>query len=136
MSARLEFRDAVARAFQGKFAKRQDIRVHHENGSNVDMNSTTVPVVAYEIVYRNSRQADLSDKPRKVDTGEILITVLVKELSGVRSAIQLRDEAAELLERSRFSGASTSMASLLPNSHAVKGWVGYRAVVPFWHYHF
>lgn len=136
VSDRLNFRDAVASTIHESFKSRDDVRVVHENGALVGMNQTTVPVLFYEIIYRTSGQADFSANPRRKDEGAILLTVMVKELSGVRKAISLRDEAAAVLERQNLAGGSTHMAKLLPNSNLVKGWVGYRAEVPFWHYHF
>ncbi|WP_274584092.1 hypothetical protein V9W64_10875 [Neisseria leonii] len=133
---RLDFRDALTVLLRDAYRNRKDVRIHYENGPNVDMGSITVPVLSVETVYSGSFQADLSEMPRTRDNGNILITVLVRGASGSRTAVALRDEAAGLLQRKRIGGALTHTASILPNSDAVKGWVGYRAEVPFWHYHF
>ena len=134
--SRLAFRDAVADRFHTKFQARTDCRVAFENGPKVDMNTTTVPVIAYEIAYAESAQADLSENPRIKDEGTVLVNVMVKDMAGCRGAYTLRDEVVTLLQRQHLAGATMQVAKLLPNSHAVKGWVGYRAAVPFWHYHF
>ena len=135
MTDRLMFRDAITSAVHGAFSNRTDCQVLFENGAHVDMNSSTLPVIACEIVYQSSEQADLSENPYIKDEGEILITVLVKDMTGNRLAYRLRDEAAYLLQRRPIAGAVTKVARILPNSDAVKGWVGYRTAVPFFHYH-
>lgn len=132
---RITFRDLVTEIIAVRFGGRPDCRVQYENGPSVDMGNVTVPVIGYEIVYSNSEQADMAEAPFLLDEGDILITVLVKEMTGNKTAYALRDEIAELLQRRHLAGAVTQVARLLPNSHLVKGWVGYRVSVPFRHYH-
>ena len=134
--SRLEFRDAITERFHQKFKSRTDCVVAHENGPKVGMDTSTVPVIGYEIIYSNSEQSELSANPGTKDEGTVLVTVLVKELSGNRTAISLRDEAAVLLQRQHIAGAVLAVGKILPNSYLVKGWVGYRVAVPFWHYHY
>ena len=136
MSARLAFRDAVAERFVSVFKDRQDCRAMYENGPKLDMNRLTVPVVACEIIYHGSQQAEFAERPATRDEGEILITVLVKDMHGTRQAYSLRDEAAALFQRSNAAGAVLHTAKMLQNSSSVAGWVGYRAPIPFWHYHY
>lgn len=136
MSARLDFRDAVVERFASAFGNRQDCRAMYENGPKLDMNHLTVPVVACEIVYYGSRQAEFAENPATRDDGEILITVLVKDMGGSRAAYALRDEASGLFQRSSLGGAVLHTAAMIQNSSSVAGWVGYRAAIPFWHYHY
>lgn len=136
VQSRLAFRDTVTEILHQQFSNRDDCRIMHENGHIVDLDTCTLPAIFYDIVYRTTEQADLSVNPRLKDEGEILVTVLVKELTGNRVAIQLRDEIAIALQRQELSGAITQVGRLLPNSNLVKGWTGYRVAVPFWHYHF
>lgn len=135
MGSRLKLRDAVTEKFMNHFDGRDDCLVVYENGANVDMNHSTVPVIGFEIIYKTSEQGELAANPLLKDDGEILVTVLVKDMSGNRKAYALRDEAAELLQRQYLAGANLWVSKLLPNSYAVKGWVAYRAAVPFKHYH-
>lgn len=132
---RLAFRKDVFERLAWRFGNRDDCRVLYENGPNVDMNTSTLPVISMEISYYDSVQAEFSADPLIKDTGEILLTVLVKESSGSLKALELREELATLFQRQNLSGATLSVAKLLPNSRLVKGWVGYRTVIPFWHYH-
>lgn len=132
---RLAFRKDVFERLAWRFGNRDDCRVLYENGPNVDMNTSTLPVISMEISYYDSVQAEFSADPLIKDTGEILLTVLVKESSGNLKALELREELATLFQRQNLSGAMLSVAKLLPNSRLVKGWVGYRTVIPFWHYH-
>lgn len=132
---RLAFRKDVFERLAWRFGNRDDCRVLYENGPNVDMNTSTLPVISMEISYYDSVQAEFSADPLIKDTGEILLTVLVKESSGNLKALELREELATLFQRQNLSGATLSVAKLLPNSRLVKGWVGYRTVIPFWHYH-
>lgn len=136
MSERLKFRDALTEKLQTAFKDRKDVRVQYENAPLVDMDTSTLPVLACEIVYRNAEQADMADVPRIRDDGEILCTVIVKEMTGNRLAIALRDEVAVLLQRQELGSARTFVGRVLPNSDLVKGWTGYRVAIPFWHYHF
>lgn len=130
------FRDAVTTKFRDKFSKRTDCLVQYENDKHVDIGEITLPVLSYEIVYSNSEQADLNANPYIHDEGNILVTVLVREGTGTKDPIRLREECAVLLQRQYLAGAQMEVGKLLPNSHAVKGWVGYRVSVPFHHYHF
>lgn len=132
---RLAFRKDVFERLAWRFGNRDDCRVLYENGPNVDMNTSTLPVISMEISYYDSVQAEFSADPLIKDTGEILLTVLVKESSGNLKALELREELTTLFQRQNLSGATLSVAKLLPNSRLVKGWVGYRTVIPFWHYH-
>jgi hypothetical protein len=132
---RLQFRDKVAEILRDAFGNRTDCRIAYENGPLTDMDGSTLPVVSCEIVYTTSEQAELAALPLLRDEGSLLITVLVKGMSGSRQAYMLRDEAATLLQRKDIEGATTSVARMLPNSNLVKGWVGYRAAIPFSHYH-
>ena len=134
--SRLKFRDAITERFHQKFKGRQDFVVAHENGPKVEMDTQTLPVIGYEIVYETSAQAELSSNLLIKDEGTVLVTVLVKDMSGNRSAIQLRDEVATLLQRQHIADAVMAVGRILPNSYLVKGWVGYRVAVPFWHYHY
>ena len=133
---RLLFRDAITERFKLKFEKRTDCRVAYENGPKVDLNTVTVPVISYEIIYENSTQADLHEQPQTLDTGSVLVNILVRDMAGNRTAYALREEVAKLLQRQHIADAVMQVGQPLPNSHAVKGWVGYRVAVPFWHYHF
>lgn len=130
------FRDAVTRKFQTKFSNRGDCQIEYENGLKIDIGEVTAPVVTYEIVYSTSLQADLSAHPLLRDEGNVLVTVLVKEGTGTKTAVRLREECATLLQRQYLAGALMAVGQLLPNSHLVKGWVGYRVSIPFQHYHF
>lgn len=130
------FRDAVTLKFKNKFANRVDCKIQFENDKPVDIGEITLPVIAYELIYNTSVQADLNDKPLVLDEGNILVTILVKEGSGTKIAIRLREECAVLLQRQYLGGAQMSIGQLLPNSHLVKGWVGYRISIPFQHFHF
>nr|DAS26109.1 MAG TPA: hypothetical protein [Caudoviricetes sp.] len=132
---RLAFRNDVFERLTWRFGNRDDCRVFYENGPNVDMNTSTLPVISMEISYIDSVQAEFSGDPLIKDVGEILLTVLVKESSGNLKALELREELTTLFQRQNLSGATLSVAKLLPNSKLVKGWVGYRTVIPFWHYH-
>lgn len=133
---RLVFRDAVTELIYAHFQDRTDCRVLYENGPDIDMNTSTLPVLAYEIAYENSVQADLNRKPLIQDSGNILVTILIKSFSGNRKAVELREEAIRLLQQRELGGATLRVARLIPNSQDVKGWVGYRFTIPFWHYHF
>lgn len=130
------FRDAVTTKFRDKFAKRQDCKVQYENEKQVDIGEITQPVIYYEIVYSNSYQADLNAEPFIKDEGNILVTILVKEGTGTKTAIRLREECAVLLQRQFLADATTAIGQMLPNSHLVKGWIGFRVSIPFQHYHF
>lgn len=131
----LAFRDALVQRLVEWSYGRQDFRLYMENGANVDLDKDTRPVVAVEIHYNTSLQADLHEQPLQRDDGTVLVTVLVKELSGMRVAYQLRDEVAKLLQRQEFGGARLMVGERLPNSDALKGWVGYRIAFPFQHYY-
>lgn len=131
----LAFRDAVVTALVGWAKGRSDCRLYLENGAEVDIDTDETPVVSVEIHYTGSEQADLNARPMTRDDGSILITILVRQMTGMRTAYGLREELAALLQRNDFGGARTHTARKLPNTAEVKGWVGYRLAVPFWHYH-
>ena len=130
------FRDAVTAKFRDKFSNRTDCKVQFENDKQVDMGEVTLPVIAYEIVYNDSFQADLNAQPMVLDEGNVLVTILVKEGSGTNTAIELREECAVLLQRQYLGGAQMSIGRLVPNSHLVKGWLCYRVSIHFQHYNF
>lgn len=131
----LAFRDAVVSKLVGWAEGRTDFRLYLENGPKVDMDTEELPVVAVQIVYAGSEQADLNADPLLRDDGAILVTVLVKDMTGMRTGYRLRDEAASLLQRQNLGGATTRIGRKLPNSDLVKGWTGYRVAVPFWHFY-
>lgn len=131
----LAFRDAVVSKLVKWADGRQDFRLYLENGPKTDMDTEEMPVVAVQIVYSGSEQADLNAQPMIRDDGSILVTVLVKDMTGMRTGYLLRDEVAELLQRQSLGGATTRVGRKLPNSDLVKGWTGYRLAVPFWHFY-
>ena len=131
----LTFRDAVVSKLVGWSRNRKDFRLYMENGPNVDLDREEIPVVSVEIVYSNSEQADLHENPMTRDDGVILVTVLIKQMTGMRTGYALREEVSRLLQRQDLGGATTRIGRKLPNTAEVKGWVGYRVAIPFWHYY-
>lgn len=129
------FRDAVTTKFRDKFSKRTDCLVQYENDKLIDIGKITLPVISYNIIYLDSRQADFNADPYILDEGHVLVTVLVKDSIGTLIPVRLRDECAVLMQRQYLAGAQMEIGKLLPNSYAEKGWVGYRVSVPFHHYH-
>jgi len=130
------FRDAVTTKFRDKFSKRTDCLVQYENDKLIDIGKITLPVISYNIIYLDSRQADFNADPYILDEGYVLVTVLVKDGIGTLIPVRLRDECAVLMQRQHLAGAQMEIGKLLPNSYAEKGWIGYRVSVPFHHYHF
>lgn len=131
----LTFRDAVITRLVNWSRSRQDFRLYLENGPTVDLDRDERPVVSAEISYTNSEQADLNAQPMIRDEGSILVTVMVKQMTGMRTGYQLREEVANLLQRQDLGGATTQVGRKLPNTGEIKGWVGYRVAIPFWHYY-
>lgn len=129
------FRDAVTTKFRDKFSKRTDCLVQYENDKLIDIGKITLPVISYNIIYLDSRQADFNADPYILDDGHVLVTVLVKDSIGTLIPVRLRDECAVLMQRQHLAGAQMAIGKLLPNSYAEKGWIGYRVSVPFHHYH-
>ena len=129
------FRDAVTTKFRDKFSKRTDCLVQYENDKLIDIGKITLPVISYNIIYVDSRQADFNADPYILDEGHVLVTVLVKDSIGTLIPVRLRDECAVLMQRQHLAGAQMAIGKLLPNSYAEKGWIGYRVSVPFHHYH-
>ncbi|MBI0182055.1 hypothetical protein H3V11_08900 [Snodgrassella sp. W8158] len=129
------FRDAVTTKFRDKFSKRTDCLIQYENDKLIDIGKITLPVISYNIIYLDSRQADFNADPYILDEGHVLVTILVKDSVGTLIPVRLRDECAVLLQRQHLAGAQMEIGKLLPNSYAEKGWVGYRVSVPFHHYH-
>ena len=129
------FRDAVTTKFRDKFSKRTDCLVQYENDKLIDIGKITLPVISYNIIYLDSRQADFNADPYILDEGHVLVTVLVKDSIGTLIPGRLRDECAVLMQRQYLAGAQMEIGKLLPNSYAEKGWIGYRVSVPFHHYH-
>lgn len=134
MSA-LNFRDRLVEILTVWSSSRTDFRLYIENGPNVDMETDERPVVAVEIGYTKSEQADLHAQPMTYDEGIILITVLVKELTGMRTGYALRQEVSQLLQRRNIAGAVLQTASKVPNTEEVRGWIGYRVQIPFFQYY-
>ena len=129
------FRDAVTTKFRDKFSKRTDCLVQYENDKLIDIGKITLPVISYNIIYVDSRQADFNADPYILDEGHVLVTVLVKDSIGTLIPVRLSDECAVLMQRQHLAGAKMAIGKLLPNSYAEKGWIGYRVSVPFHHYH-
>lgn len=129
----VKFRNFVTGLLFEATKDRKDVTIVYENQTIGSLDKDTKPKVLMEIEYLDSQKADLNENPMYKDVGYILVTVLVKEGEGSLLGFEIREDIIEALGEKTFEGAKLFVAAKARNLTEIKGWVGYRFKIPFWH---
>lgn len=107
--------------------------VSYENQVLLDVPTTEQPYVCVEIHSMDSEQADLADRPRVKEWGQVLIIAHAPHNTGSRQAKLLLDHFRPFFELKNFSLVRTRTARGGP-PYPAKGWECWPMVVPFWYH--
>ena len=105
--------------------------IEYDNRIIVDTATQLDPFLVVNIRFLDGAQADLSANPIHRKVGQIHLQAATKEGAGSAKALVLLEHFYRALQRSQFGGVRTRMASFA-REQALKGWVYYPALVPFW----
>lgn len=108
-----------------------DLVVETDNRNNVDYATQVNPFLQVDTVYISGQQLDMADVPKIAQYGQIILSVVSKEGTGVVAANTLLDFVIPYLERKDFTCIRTKAAEPQP-SKFVKGWFYQVILINFW----
>lgn len=127
--AELERAKAAWNAVLGNYSLLMD----YENFDGVDLAQQVNPYVAVDIVFRDTTQLDLGQRPILRDDGQIMLAVGVKEKTGTLQAAAVRDFFLPYLNLrdNLTNGVRTHEAKKYPPTR-LTGFYYLSMVVGFW----